>query len=338
MAARTLSVQNARRPVYSAAVCAPSLPAQRRAVRRPPERPVSPYPQPQRASARAAAPAPTVYRRPAAAHAPARRRRRRHALATLLGKLMVLALCAAALFSVFDLLAQHRLLASLGSLATGQAIANPAPAPETGAPAFDGSGILTVQTVFQEPALPNGCEAASLATLLEYNGCSVDLVSLGVDYLPRQSFSYSGPNRYGPDPEQAYAGDPASSSNGWYCFEGPIIEAANAWLRDQGSSLRAQSETGADMDRLEQLLRQGTPVAVWFTQDYEQPRFNTSFTWTLPDGSTYTPYGNLHCVVLTGMDENQCYLADPMQGDSCIERDRFESIYTAMGSRAVVLR
>lgn len=333
MAARTLSVQNARRPVYSAAVCAPSLPAQRRAVRRPPERPVSPYPQPQRASARAAAPAPTVYRRPAAAHAPARRRRRRHALAALLGKLMVLALCAAALFSVFDLLAQHRLLASLGILATGQAIANPAPAP-----AFDGSGILTVQTVFQEPALPNGCEAASLATLLEYNGCSVDLVSLGVDYLPRQSFSYSGPNRYGPDPEQAYAGDPASSSNGWYCFEGPIIEAANAWLRDQGSSLRAQSESGADMDRLEQLLRQGTPVAVWFTQDYEQPRFNTSFTWTLPDGSTYTPYGNLHCVVLTGMDENQCYLADPMQGDSCIERDRFESIYTAMGSRAVVLR
>ena len=43
-------------------------------------------------------------------------------------------------------------------------------------------------------------------------------------------------------------------------------------------------------------------------------------------------------MVLTGMDENQCYLADPMQGDSCIERDRFESIYTAMGSRAVVLR
>ena len=86
MAARTLSVQNARRPVYSAAVCAPSLPAQRRAVRRPPERPVSPYPQPQRASARAAAPAPTVYRRPAAAHAPARRRRRRHALAALLDR------------------------------------------------------------------------------------------------------------------------------------------------------------------------------------------------------------------------------------------------------------
>ena len=209
MATRTLSVQNARRPMYSAAACAPALPAQRRVVRRP-------------------------------------------------------------------------------------------------------AGI---QRLFGGSGLPGGG-----------------------DYLPRQSFTYSGPYRYGPDPEQAYAGDPASSSGGWYCFEGPIIEAANAWLRDQGSELRAESETGADLDRLEQLLRQGTPVAVWFTQDYEQPRFNTSFTWTLPDGSTYTPYGNLHCVVLTGMAETQCYLADPMQGDSVIERDRFERIYTAMGSRAVVLR
>lgn len=323
MAARTLSVQNARRPI-SPAACAPSLPDRRRVVRRP-----APSPQARPAGARAAAHA--VPRQ--TAHAPVRRLRRRHALAAMLGKLLVLALCAAALFSVFDLLARHRLLASMGSLATGQTIARPATAPEA-----DGSGMLTVQPVLQNPALPNGCEAASLATLLEYNGYPVDLTTLAEAYLPRQSFSYSGPNRYGPDPEQAYAGDPASSSNGWYCFEGPIIEAANAWLQDQGSGLRAKSETGADMDRLEQLLRRGTPVAVWFTQDYEQPRFNRSFTWTLPDGSTYTPYANLHCVVLTGMDETQCYLADPMQGDSVIERDRFESIYTAMGSRAVVLR
>ena len=263
MAARTLSVQNARRPVYHAAPCSSSLPGQRRVVRRPAARPVSAYPQPQRSNARAAA-------------------------------------------------------------------------PET---AFaSGSGMLTVRTVLQKPALPNGCEAASLATLLEYSGYPVDLAALAEDYLPRQSFTYNGLNRYGPDPETAYAGNPASSSDGWYCFEGPIIEAANAYLREQGSDLRAESETGADMARLEQLLRQGTPVAVWFTQDYEQPRFNNSFTWTLPNGRTYTPYANLHCVVLTGMDETCCYLSDPMQGDTLIDRSQFESIYTAMGSRAVVLR
>ena len=58
----------------------------------------------------------------------------------------------------------------------------------------------------------------------------------------------------------------------------------------------------------------------------------------LPNGRTYTPYANLHCVVLTGMDETCCYLAAPMQGDTLIDRSQFESIYTAMGSRAVVLR
>ena len=62
MAARTLSVQNARRPVYHAAPCSSSLPGQQRVVRRPAARPVSAYPQPQRSNARAAAPAPTVYR------------------------------------------------------------------------------------------------------------------------------------------------------------------------------------------------------------------------------------------------------------------------------------
>ena len=332
MAARTLSVQNARRPVSHTAACSSSLPAQRRTIRRPAPQPDLPA-RPRHTACQPAAESAVVYRRPRAA-TPARRHRKRHALAPVLGKLLVLALCAAALFSVLDLLAQHRLLASMGSLATGQAIANPAPETD----AASGSGMLTVQTVFQQPALPNGCEAASLATLLEYSGCPVDLVALGVDYLPRQSFTYNGLNRYGPDPEKAYAGNPASASEGWYCFEQPVIEAANAWLRDQGSGLRAESETGADMARLEQLLRQGTPVAVWFTQDYEQPRFNSSFTWTLPNGRTYTPYANLHCVVLTGMDETFCYLADPMQGDTFIERSQFESIYTAMGSRVVVLQ
>lgn len=135
MAAHTLSVQNALRPVYHAAPCSSSLPGRQRSIRRPAERPVSAYPQPQRSNARTAA-------------------------------------------------------------------------PET---AFaSGSGMLTVHTVLQKPALPNG--------------------------------------------------------------------------------------------------------------------------------RTYTPYANLHCVVLTGMDETCCYLADPMQGDTLIDRSQFESIYTAMGSRAVVLR
>lgn len=342
MAARTLSVQNARRPASYAAVSA-SYPSSgtRRTIRRPPRQtpaPARPYTAYHAAARPAAQPAPTVYRRPqAAVHAPARRRKKRHTMAAV-GKLLVLALCFWALVSVFDLMAQQRLFASLGSLASGHTLSSAAPAPKADQAPATGSGMLSVQPVLQNPQLPNGCEAASLATLLQYSGFSVDLGSLAADYLPCQQFTYNGLNRYGPDPEKAYAGDPFSTTNGWYCFEGPVVEAANAYLRAQGSDLRAEAITGADMAQLEQLLRQGRPVAVWFTQDYEQPRQNTSFTWTLPNGRTYTPYANLHCVVLCGMDGQQCHLADPMQGSTSIERDRFESIYTAMGSRAVVLQ
>lgn len=333
MAARTLSVQNARRPVYHAAVPASYPSGTRRTIRRPPQSQQAPY----RAAARPAAvqqPSPMVYRRPQTA---AHRRKKRHT-GVVMGKLLVLVLCFWALLSVFDLLAQQRLFASLGSLVSGHSFSTTAPAAETDDLPATGSGILSVQPVLQNPQLPNGCEAASLATLLQYSGFSVDLGSLAADYLPCQSFTYNGLNRYGPDPEKAYAGDPFSTTNGWYCFEGPVVEAANAYLRAQGSDLRAQAVTGADIAELEHLLRQGRPVAVWFTQDYEQPRQNTSFTWTLPNGHTYTPYANLHCVVLSGMDGQQCYLADPMQGSTSIPRDQFESIYTAMGSRAVVLR
>lgn len=211
----------------------------------------------------------------------------------------------------------------------------PLPADPMGA--MTGDPMLDVQPVFQNPELPNGCEAASLAALLQYQGFSVSPADLAAGYLPMTEFSYSGPNRYGPDPDEAYAGDPFSAKNGWYCMEGPVIEAANGYLADQGSALTARKITGAGMDELLDQLRQGHPVAVWVTQGYEMPRFNDAFTWTLPNGDTYIPYGNLHCVVLTSMDETTCYLADPLQGSTSVSRSQFETVYTAMGSRAVVL-
>ena len=58
-------------------------------------------------------------------------------------------------------------------------------------------------------------------------------------------------------------------------------------------------------------LAAGTPVIVWVTTDWQPPR-TSSYTWLLEDtGETYTPYANLHCLVLTGMGETKCKTADP---------------------------
>lgn len=192
------------------------------------------------------------------------------------------------------------------------------------------------EPILQNPELPNGCELASLTAMLRYEGFDVLFKDLD---LPKQGFSHSsdGDIRYGPDPAEYYVGDPSSATSGWYCFEQPLMEAANSYLSNSGSRLRARSLTGTSLDELEHWLKAGTPVAVWFTTDYEMPRRSKTFSWVLSSGSTYIPYINLHCVVLLGADESSCILADPLRGMSQVDRSIFESVYNAMGRRALVL-
>ena len=273
-----------------------------------------------------------VYRAPAApGRRPAARRRKKSLLPGALARLAVLALCGWALTLVLQ--------AAAGALTEGvhRAGALLSIADAWGVDAAPAAGVLKVEPVLQNPALPNGCEAASLAALLGYAGVEADPVELAMEWIPRQEFSYSGPDRFGPDPEEAYAGDPTSASGGWYCFAPPVVEGANAYLAFVGSDLRAKDLTGATFAALEDRLAAGQPVAVWFTQDYEDPRLNESFTWTLPSGEQYTPYANLHCLVLAGVEGSDCLLADPLAGSTRVDKATFERIYTAMGSRALAL-
>ena len=264
--------------------------------------------------------------------APAPRRRRKRRLAGAVVRLAVVALCGWALLRVLG--------QTQGALADGvqraKALFSVAAGWNVEAP--EASGVLEVEPVLQNPTLPNGCEAASLATLLRYAGVEADAAELAMEWIPRQEFSYSGPDRFGPDPEEAYAGDPTSPSGGWYCFAAPVVQGANNYLAFIGSSLRAEDLTGASFAKLEQQLADGRPVAVWFTQDYADPRFSEGFTWTLPTGEEYSPYANLHCLVLAGVEGGDCLLADPLSGNTRVDKDTFERIYTAMGSRALVVR
>lgn len=82
---------------------------------------------------------------------------------------------------------------------------------------------LPVRTVLQNPELPNGCEAASLAALLKYKGVPADKLDLAYGYIPRGDIEETTDGRTGPDPELAYAGDPAAGL-GFYCFAQPVAQ------------------------------------------------------------------------------------------------------------------
>ena len=195
---------------------------------------------------------------------------------------------------------------------------------------------LDVVPVLQEPALPNGCEAASLASVLGYYGLQADMLDLAYGYIPRQDFYQAADgSRIGPNPETAYPGDPASL--GFYCFAGALCEGANTYLQKAGSSLRAYDVTGITEAGLAEYLAAGTPVIVWVTTDWQPPRA-ASFTWLLEEtGEAYTPYANLHCLVLTAMGETKCKTADPLRGEQTVEKQVFLDIFAQVGSRAVVV-
>lgn len=200
---------------------------------------------------------------------------------------------------------------------------------------YPGSG-RSVPLILQNPELPNGCEVTSLAMLLDSAGRPIDKVELYRDYLPRVDFHSVDGVRYGPDPEQYYAGDAASQTEGWYCFEDPIVQAANGWLDEPGSALRARALTGLSQTELDGYARSGTPLAVWVTLDYAPPQYS-SYTWLLEDGTEYHPYRNLHCVVLAGRSGDGYRIADPINGFQTVDRETFWASFSAMDSRAVVI-
>lgn len=190
--------------------------------------------------------------------------------------------------------------------------------------------------LYQLPEMANGCEATSLTMLLQSYGFAADKLQIAYEYVPREEFYEQDGEVYGPAPDDAYAGDPVAY--GYYCFAQPLCQAADAFLRDAGETLRAQDLTGISTVGLEQVLCDGRPVVVWGTLLFETPQYSTTYSWRLPEtGEVYIPYSNLHCMLLYGYDEDYYYLCDPLYGYQMVEKARFSAIYEQMGRRAMTL-
>ena len=95
--------------------------------------------------------------------------------------------------------------------------------------------------------------------------------------------------------------------------------------------------TGLEQSQLNALLEEGTPLVVWITQEYEEPANRESFTWTLPDGTQYIPYDNLHCVVVVGTEGDAYRVADPIRGWQSVDQEVFWKSFDGMGRRAVTV-
>jgi len=280
---------------------------------------------------------------PAVPQAPAPRTRRWPGLVSTLFSALVLVAAGCLALAGLQVLqgkaAQPNLLAHI---LRGPATSNAHTLPTSGlaqAPEIaDGAGVWLegLPGLLQKPELPNGCEATSLAIVLNFWGFEADKLDIAYNHIPRQDFTTTNAGRLGPNPAQAYAGDPADNF-GFYCLAPAVAAGANSYLQQAGSLLQAQDISGSDTAALEGWLDAGCPVVFWLTLDGGEARYAPRFYWLLPDGTEYRPYANLHCVVLRGYNDTQFYLCDPLQVEVAVDKAAAMAGYQALGENAVVV-
>ncbi|MGE7696437.1 C39 family peptidase [Lysinibacillus sp. NPDC094177] len=197
---------------------------------------------------------------------------------------------------------------------------------------------LDVPVVMQNPELPHGCEITSLTAVLNYYGLNVTKLEMADNYLPKQTISNVGGQRFGPNPAQAFAGNPRDKAHGMYVFAAPIVKAAEAVIADKQANLQVTNKSGASQDEILQLVREGVPVVTWVTLDLSEPQRKLAKGWIYEGEKVpHAAYMNLHAVVLTGHLGDKVVVMDPLKGFVTYNVDQFFKSYRELGKQAVAV-
>lgn len=196
---------------------------------------------------------------------------------------------------------------------------------------------IGIPTVRQNPELPNGCEITTLTAVLTYHGIKTTKTKMADDYLPKEPFKFQEGKRIGPDPHQAYAGNPRNANGGWYAFAGPIVEASKKIIDDKGSRLITENVSGSSREEILSYMDQNIPVIVWVTLDLSPPILSGG--WYIDGTDEFHPsFTNLHTVVLDGWKGGEVTVMDPLKGLVTHPEDAFFESYEALGSQAVIVK
>ncbi|RAZ81286.1 C39 family peptidase [Planococcus halotolerans] len=196
---------------------------------------------------------------------------------------------------------------------------------------------IDVPVLMQDPELPNGCEITTLTSVLNHYRLKVSKTTMADDYLPKSPFTSKNGKRFGPDPHQAYAGNPRKANGGWYVFAEPIVEASKGIVASKSSRLITENVSGSTREEILSYTDRNIPVIVWVTLDLSPPV--TSGGWYIEGTNDFHPsFSNLHSVVLDGWEDGKVYVMDPLKGRVSYPEKTFFDSYEAMGSQAVIVR
>ena len=191
--------------------------------------------------------------------------------------------------------------------------------------------------ILQMPELPTGCEITAMTMALQYYGLEADKLTMATEYLPSVPLSLqygSDGLLYGPDLNRYFVGDP-ETSGGYICGTSAVVTAANQYLQDVGSLLKAVDKTGSSPEELYSLVSQDTPVVVWVTISMAER--TVSGGWYLENGEYVDWASNDHGAVLIGYTQDSVTIADPISGLVAYSREAFETVFESRGRQCVIL-
>lgn len=191
--------------------------------------------------------------------------------------------------------------------------------------------------IYQGNDYPNGCESVSAVMALRYVGVDITVDSFISDYLTMSPLPQyvDGLGLVAETPANSFIGDPRSSS-GYYCYSTVIGNALNKFI--DLNTYSCDLLYGVNMDTLcHTYLDNGIPVVVWVTVNMTEPRY-TGTTWHVNGTEEiHNMYGNLHCVLLVGYDEQYYFFNDGLKGCVSYSKSAVEYAYTKLGNQAIVI-
>lgn len=218
-------------------------------------------------------------------------------------------------------------VADAAELSLADRVSAAAAASEAAQSVGSASASVPVPSLLQNPELPTGCESVALTDVLLYYGFDLEKTDIADDWLPTSSTDFV----------RSFLGSPRDAAS-HACLAPCIVQTANAYLAECGSSLAASDMTGWTFSEVLAKVESGCPVIVWATVDLKDPGDEPYLTqWE--NGRLYGLYANNHCMVVCGFDTGMSTVTvcDPLEGIVDYDMGLLAERFAELGSQAVVI-
>ncbi|KEZ86686.1 hypothetical protein IO99_08640 [Clostridium sulfidigenes] len=194
---------------------------------------------------------------------------------------------------------------------------------------------MSVPYISQAGEYPTGCEVVSTSMILKYYGYNISVDKFIDDYLESSFLEEVNGDLYGPNPNEAFVGDPRSVYS-YGCYAPVIVNSLNKIL---GKEHCVKNTTGSGFNELiENYIDKEIPVLVWTSLNL-LPTESGAEWYLRESGEKFQWISNEHCMVFVGYDKDKYYFNDPYEGNGVVGYDKklVEKRFKELGDQSIVI-